>query len=252
LFASATALAQSEQADLAKQTQNPVSDLISVPFQNNTSFGIGPNERTQNVLNIQPVVPVTLNDSWNVVARTIVPVVTQPDVLSSRGSTTGVGDVNASVFFSPSRPSRFIWGAGPVVSLPTATDEVLGSDKWGFGPSFVGLTMRGPWVIGALVNNVWSVGGNEARADVNQFLLQYFVNYNLPNGWYLSSAPILVADWESDDDRWLVPFGGGVGKIFRIGGQPVNGSIQAFYNAVVPKGGPAWTLRLQLQLLFPK
>ncbi len=112
--------------------------------------------------------------------------------------------------------------------------------------------MRGRWVIGALVNNVWSVGGDSTRADVNQFVLQYFVNYNLPNGWYLTSAPILAANWEADDDRWLVPFGGGFGKIFRIGRQPLNGSAQVFYNVETPEGGPDWALRLQLQLLFPK
>ena len=119
-------------------------------------------------------------------------------------------------------------------------------------PSFVALTMRGRWVIGALVNNVWSVGGDSARADVNQFVLQYFINYNLPNGWYLTSAPILTANWEVDDDRWLVPFGGGFGKIFRIGRQPLNGSAQVFYNVETPEDGPDWALRLQLQLLFPK
>ncbi len=140
-------------AGAAALTQNPVSDLISVPFQNNTSFGIGPNDRTQNVLNIQPVVPFALNESWTLIARTIVPVVTQPDVRASSGSTSGLGDINASLFFSPSRPSKFIWGAGPVISLPTATDRVLGTDKSGLGPSFVGLTMRDKWVIGALVNN---------------------------------------------------------------------------------------------------
>lgn len=252
VLAPKTALAQSEEEDLAKQTQNPVSDLISVPFQNNTSFGIGPNDRTQNVLNIQPVVPFALNESWNLIWRTIVPVVTQPDVRASSGSTSGLGDINASLFFSPSKPSKFIWGAGPVISLPTATDRVLGTDKWGLGPSFVGLTMRGKWVIGALVNNVWSVGGDSARADVNQFLLQYFINYNLPHGWYLTSGPIIVANWEADDDRWLVPFGGGFGKIFRIGRQPLNGSAQVFYNVETPEGGPDWALRLQLQLLFPK
>ncbi len=133
LLAPKTLLAQSEEEDLAKQTQNPVSDLISVPFQNNTSFGIGPNDRTQNVLNIQPVVPFALSESWNLISRTIVPVVTQPDVRASSGSTSGLGDINASLFFSPSRPSKFIWGAGPVISLPTATDRVLGTDKWGSG-----------------------------------------------------------------------------------------------------------------------
>jgi hypothetical protein len=245
---------ESETQELAKAVQNPVSSLISVPFQNNTNFGIGPQDRNQNVLNIQPVIPFTVG-KWNIINRTIAPIVYQPDFSQSSGATSGLGDINHTVFFSPARASRFIWGAGPIVSFRTATDDALGTDKWGAGPSAVVLTTTGPWVAGALVNNIWSFAGDSERSDVNRFLLQYFINYNLPRGWYIVSAPVITANWEADSgNRWLVPFGGGIGKIFRVGSQPLNGSAHVYYNAIHPDEAPypGWTLRLQLQFLFPK
>ena len=139
--------------------------------------------------------------------------ISQPDLAAGSGSTFGLGDINLSLFLSPAAGSGLLWGVGPIISLPTATDDVLGSGKWGIGPSGVVLAMPGAWVVGVLVNNVWSVAGDDARADVNQMLVQYFVNYNLPNGWYLSSAPINTVDWKLDEDKATIPLGGGVGKI---------------------------------------
>jgi hypothetical protein len=137
--------------------------------------------------------------------------------------------------------------------LPTATDDVLGTEKWGAGPSAVVLTVQGHWVYGALINQIWSFAGDDDRDDVDQMLIQPFVNYNLTDGWYLSSSPIITANWEADSgNKWTVPVGGGFGKIFRIGKQPMNASVQAFYNVEKPDNGPDWTLRLQLQFLFPK
>ena len=243
--------AQDDQ-ELAKKSQNPVADMISLPFQNNTSFGIGEYDRTQSVMNIQPVIPFTVGPV-NVITRTIVPLIYQPDVAEKDGGTFGLGDINASVFLSPAEPSKFIYGVGPAIVIPTGTDRKVGTGKLGIGPSFVGLTMSGPWVIGVLTNNVWSVAGKEDRADTNNFLLQYFINYNMPKGWYISSAPIITANWEADEgNRWIVPFGAGAGRVFRIGRQPVNASAAAFYNAKKPDGGPDWSLRLQLVFLFPK
>jgi len=255
-------------ADLAKQAQNPIANLISVPFQNNTNFNKGPNERNQNVLNIQPVIPFNFG-GLNLITRTIIPVLYRPDMLETSGGTSGMGDINATFFFSPAAPATITWGVGPAIYLPTATDEALGSGRWSAGPSVVVLAMPGSWVIGGLVSNVWSIGGDEDQDDVNSFLFQYFVNYNLPNQWYVSSAPILTANWEAEEGgQWTIPVGGGFGKIFSIGSQPVNGSVQAFYNVVRPtlltarppiaglppedSGDTAWTLRLQLQLLFPR
>lgn len=244
--------AQSEE-DLAKKTQNPLSDLISVPFQNNFDFNIGPHDRTRYTLNIQPVVPFGISENWNIITRTIVPVLYQPDVTSNSGGEFGLGDINTSWWLSPSKTGKLVWGIGPILQFPTATDDTLGTGKWAAGPSLVLLTMPGNWVVGFLANNIWSYAGDSKRDDVNQFLLQYFVNYNLPQGWYLVSAPINTANWEADSsDRWTVPLGGGAGKIVRLGKLPINAQTQAFYNVERPDFGPEWQLRVQIQFLFPK
>ena len=240
-----------DQEDLAKAAQNPVGDLISLPFQNNMNFDVGPADRTQNVLNIQPVWPIGLNQGWNFITRTILPVISQPAPGTDR--TSGLGDINFTGFVSPKDPGKVIWGVGPSIVFPSASDDVLGSDKWSAGPAIVALTMPGQWVVGGLVSNVWSFAGEDERADVNSFLLQYFVNYNFPTGWYLTSAPIVTANWKAEsDERWTVPFGGGIGKVFQIGRQPINMQTQVFYNVETPTGGADWQWRLQIQLLFPK
>lgn len=249
----ATPSTAAAKQDLAKAAQNPVANMISLPIQNNTNFGLGPHDRVQNTMNIQPVIPFGLSDNWNLITRTIVPVISQPDITSNSGSTFGLGDINATLFLSPAKPGKVIWGVGPVFLFPTATDDVLGAGKWGAGASAVVLTMPGNWVLGFLVNNVWSFAGDSDRGDVNLFSFQYFINYNLPNGWYLTSAPIITANWEAESgNQWTVPFGGGFGKIFKVGNQPMNLSVQAFYNVEAPENGPDWTLRLQLQFLFPQ
>ena len=238
---------------LAKAAQNPVGDLISIPFQNNTNFGLGSYDRTQNVLNIQPVVPISLGSEWNLITRTIFPIITQPDFFSENGGTTGLGDINLTAFLSPSKPGKLIWGVGPAIILPSATDQSLGSGKWSVGPSVVGLTIQGPWVAGLLISQVWSFAGQSDRDDVSFFLAQYFVNYNMDHGWYLVSAPIITSNWEaSSGNQWIVPFGAGAGKIIRFGKLPVNLNMQAFYNAVKPDFGPDWQFRFQLQFMFPK
>jgi hypothetical protein len=240
-----------DEGDLARAAQNPVGDLISLPFQNNMNFDVGPADRTQDILNIQPVLPITLSKDWNLITRTILPVISQPAPGTDR--TNGIGDLNFTGFISPKKPGKVIWGVGPALIFPTATDDVLGTDKFSIGPSFVALTMKGQWVIGGLVSNVWSVAGDDDRADVNFFLAQYFVNYNYPSGWYLTSAPIVTANWEADSgNQWTVPFGGGIGKVFAIGRQPININTQVFYNVEKPTFGAEWQWRWQIQLLFPK
>jgi hypothetical protein len=240
-----------DEGDLARAAQNPVGDLISLPFQNNMNFDVGPADRTQDILNIQPVLPITLSKNWNLITRTILPVISQPAPGADR--TNGMGDLNFTGFISPKKPGKVIWGVGPALIFPTATDDVLGTEKFSIGPSVVALTMKGQWVIGALASNVWSVAGDDDRADVNFFLMQYFVNYNFPSGWYLTSAPIITANWEADSgEKWTVPFGGGVGKVFSIGRQPININTQVFYNVERPTNGARWQWRFQIQLLFPK
>jgi len=233
---------------LAKATQNPVADLISVPLQNNFNFPVGPGDDLQWVCNIQPVWPINLNEDWNLITRTILPVIYQPSLAPGLDSEFGLGDTTFSAFLSPAKSGKLIWGAGPVILIPTSTADVLGAGQWGLGPSAVALQMSGPWVYGALVNNVWSFEG-----DVNSFLLQPFVNYNLPGGWYVGSAPIITANWKAPSgEEWTVPIGVQGGKITRLGKLPVNLQLGVFYNVERPAGGPDWNLRLQIQFLFPK
>ena len=248
--------------DLAKAAQNPIADMISVPLQSTFNFydidkHLGGKDYHRNtmgyVLNVQPVVPFSLNKDWNVITRTIIPIVNQPELVPGMGSHGGLGDIQFTPFFSPAQPSKTIWGVGPALVFPTATDQWLGSGKFSAGPSAVILRMDGPWVYEALAQNVWSYAGDSNRDYVNQMLIQPFVNYNLPKGWYLTSVPMITADWHADSDqRWTVPVGGGVGKIMKIGKLPVNMQLQSFYNVVHPDFGPDWSIRYQLQFLFPK
>ncbi len=248
---SSTVFAQSN-SDLAKAAQNPIANMISLPFQNNINTKVGPDKETQNILNIQPVWPITLNNDWNVITRTIIPITSQPDTLTNKGRVNGLGDVSFTAFFSPSDSGKLTWGVGPTFLLPTATDDTLGADKWAAGVSAVFLTMPGNWVVGSLFSNLWSVGGS-GKQDINLFTWQYFINYNLPDSWYLTTAPIITANWEAhNDERWTIPVGGGFGKIFKIGKQPINAQISAYKNIEAPKYGADWQVRLQLQFLFPK
>jgi hypothetical protein len=253
------------EEDLAKQTQNPVADLISVPFQNNWNFNAGfHHNKTIYILNIQPVIPIRITDEWNVITRIITPVINQPSLAPGISSATGLGDINPTVFLSPAKPGEVIWGVGPTFTFPTASDRLLGSGKWSMGPSGVALTIQGPWVFGALMNNQWSFAGWGDK-PVNAMLLQWFVNYNLPDGWYLTTSPIVTADWKADraGDVWTVPLGGGVGKLFRLGQilpleghpiakLPINTQLAAYGNVAKPEFGPEWQLRFQVQFLFPK
>jgi hypothetical protein len=241
--------------ELAKLAQNPIANLISVPFQNNTNFNFGPEEKTQNILNIQPVIPVTLSKDWNLITRTIMPLISQPELTPSDNSTFGLGDTQFSAFLSPANASGWIWGVGAVMQAPTHTDSALGNNNWGAGPTAVALHLEqgSPWVYGALINNIWSLDTSD-QPSYNNGLLQPFLNYNFKGGLYLTSAPIITANWEADDndDTWTVPVGGGVGKIFHFGRLPVNTQISAYYNVEKPKYGPDWQMRVQAQLMFPK
>jgi hypothetical protein len=250
------AAAAQDSASLAQAAQNPIADMISVPFQNNVNFNVGPEENTQNILNIQPVMPFNLNADWNLVTRTILPVIHQPSFGPGQGSEFGLGDIQFSAFLSPSKPAGgWVWGAGAIAQLDTATDDRLGQGAWGLGPSAVALKIGKTWVYGALINNVWSVSKDSGRPDVNQMLIQPFVNYNFANhpGRYLSFAPIITANWEaSSGQKWVIPLGLGIGQIMRWGKQPVNLQVAGYYNVEHPDNAADWQLRVQVQFLFPK
>lgn len=241
-----TSFAQSEE-ELAKASQNPLAKMISVPFQNNTTYGIDPHGRSQNVLNIQPVYPIGLG-KVNMINRLIAPIITQPST-TQNNSTTGLGDMSLTSWFSPAESGLITWGIGPAFQLPTASSDSLGTGEFGIGPSLVALTMIEKWVAGIVVNNIWTFGDVEE----NKFLFQYFVNYNLPKATYIVSAPIMTANWNAPDgEQWIVPIGGGIGKVFKFGKLPVNINAQAYYNAIHPTGWGDWQSRIQVQFMFPK
>jgi len=244
--------AEESETELAKKTQNPVADLISVPFQSNFNFNAGTKDATVYILNVQPVIPIKLTEDLNLITRTIMPIINQPSLFPGMESAFGMGDINPTLFLSPSKSGSLIWGAGPTFTFPTATDRLLGAGKYSLGPAAVALTMQGHWVVGALVNNQWSVAG-WGHKDVNSMVIQPFINYNFEHGWYATSSPLMTGNWTARaSDQWTVPVGGGVGKLFRLGKLPVNTQLTGYYNADRPKDTAQWQLRFQVQFLFPK
>ncbi len=247
-----SASAQSSD-DLLKAVQNPVADLISVPILNTTNFNIGSYNRAQNMLAAQPVIPANLSENWMLITRIILPLTWQPNPDQNTGTQFGLGDTNPSFFLAPRKPGSVIWGAGPTMVIPTATANTLGSGKFSLGPSVVVLAQPGPWTLGALASNVWSVAGSGGRPAVNRMSFQYFLAYNLKHDWYLTAAPILFADWKAPaGDRWVVPIGGGAGKLVTFGSHPVDFAATFYSNVVRPTGMPSWQMNLQMTLLFPQ
>jgi len=212
-------------------------------------------------LNIQPVVPVTIGD-WNLVSRAIIPLIDSPgEVAGTPGipnpvpgaGATGLGDINYSLFFSPVKYETAIWGIGPSLTMPSATDDQLGSDKWSAGPTAVVLFQPKWGTFGMLGRHLWSFAGASDRADVNQSLLEPFLNYNLPKGWYLITDLVMTGNWRrGSGNAWTVPLGGGVGKLFKIANQTMNVRTEAYYNLERPDSAPNWQWGFTIQFLFPK
>jgi hypothetical protein len=277
---------ESPSSDLAKKLQNPVADLISFPLQSNFDLGGGvdipsgfgrgfltrvlprgparlasrvlnfalrdePNrgQAFRYTLNIQPVIPISLNDDWNVISRTILPVVYQDDVLgiSSRG---GLGDTVQSLFLSPKSTEPFIWGAGPVFLFPTATDDTLGAERWGMGPTGVILKQDGPWTYGILANHIWSFARDDDRKEVNATYLQPFLSYTFKTATTISFSTESTYDWIGD--QWTVPLIGGVSQLVKIGKLPVSLGVNGKYWVEGPDGAPVWGMRFTMTFLFPK
>jgi hypothetical protein len=252
----ATAATEAETHALAKASQNPVASLISVPFENNFNGEYGSDNSKQNVLNVKPVMPVQIGENWNLINRTIIPLVSQPGTPGGPNRQNGLGDTTYQAFISPSKPGNWIWGVGPQVQIPTHTDEVLGNEHWGGGLAAVVLTMPGHWVVGGLLTHmvdVASSGNDGSEADISLTVIQPIMNYNFGGGWYVTSAPIVTANWEADnDDEWTIPLGGGVGRVFHWGKQPVKMQMAYYYNVEKPDAGAQWDLQLTFTLLFPK
>lgn len=252
----AAARAELSPEQLAKIAQNPLANVVSVPIQYNANFDAGPQKGRLDVLNIQPVVPFALSSEWNLLTRTVIPLVREPGLAPGQGSRSGLGDVQFSAFLSPGQPHAdgLIWGAGAVVQLPT-DQRGLGNKNWGVGPTFAALKMRqgDPWVLGVLANNVTSLSSDRQGGRYNNFLLQPIVSYNLPGGTYIHSVPLITANWDAaSGQRWTVPVGMGVGHVFHLGPAPLNTQLGAYYNAVRPDNAPRWQMRVQVQFMFPK
>ncbi len=254
LFAAPAGAEETGEKDPAMEAQNPLASIISMPFQNNTDFGIGEYDRTANVLNIQPIYPVGLGKEWILINRFIVPFpTTVPNAGEESGSTTGLGDISYTAWFAPPTSGPLTWGFGLVSVWPTASDSVLGSKKFSIGPSFVLVRMSSKFLAAAVISYWASVGGDSDRPDVSTFYLQYILTYFLPQKWYISSAPINTANFEAEDgQQWSIPLGGGGGKMFNLGKLPVDFQTQAFYYVAKPDGAADWQLRVQLKMIFPK
>ncbi len=235
--------------DLAKQTQNPVASLISVPLQGNWDFGLGDRDAGGTLLNVQPVMPFGINKTTNLILRVIMPLTSQPG--SSDARINGLGDIVATAFFSPMASGRIIWGAGPVFLLPAATSTALGSEKFGLGPSVVALTQPGPWTVGVLFNQIWSVSGANDRADVNTTYLQPFANYNLGAGLSAGVSMEASANWEAEE-AWTAPLLFNVSKVTHLGKRPVSFMMAAGPAIASPDGGPSWRFRFAATFLFPR
>jgi hypothetical protein len=249
------AATQDDATALAKKLQNPIGDLYSFPFQNNTNFNTGPHKGTQDILNVQPVIPIHVTEDWTVITRTILPLIWQPSFQPARTVPFGTGPTTFSAFLAPANPvNGWLWGIGPVVQVPTISDQTLGANVWGGGPTGVVVYMQGPWVAGVLANSVWSFGGTQGLGGTryNSFLTQYFVNYNFGEGWYVGSAPIITASWPAvNNQAWTLPFGAQVGRVVKIGGKlPINFAVGAYYNAIRPEFGSTWQLRTQITFIF--
>jgi hypothetical protein len=240
--------------NLAQQLSNPVAALISVPLQFNYDQDVGPsNDGRRYLLNIQPVVPFSLTPEWNLISRTIVPVIDQKDAVPGGGSQSGLGDIVQSLFFSPAKPSArgLIYGVGPAFLLPTASDSRLGTEQWAVGPTGVVLRQQGPWTVGVLANHLWSVAGDNDRADVNASFIQPFVTYITPTRTTFAINTESTYNWE--DNQWTVPLNFSVSQLLKVGGQLVQVGVGARYWAegseLAPEG---WGMRFTTTLLFPR
>jgi hypothetical protein len=240
-----------DQAALAKTAQNPLATIVTFPFQFNFNNGVGPYERRQTTLNIQPVIPFPAG-KMTVISRLILPYVSNP--VGETDAVTGFADWSWSLFVSPKPKGNLSWGVGPAFSLPLATNpEALGSGKLSLGPTAVLFWGPGSWTVGFVVNNIWSIAGDSDRESVNKFFAQWFINYNFGGGWALGTAPIVTADWNAPSgEQWVVPLGLQLSKVLKFGTMPVNVLAGYYSNVEHPDGGAEDQIRVQINMMFPQ
>jgi hypothetical protein len=241
-----------ESADLAKKLSNPISDLVSVPFQFNWEQNVGPSELTRFILNVQPVMPFEVNSDWNMIARIIMPLVSQPPLFAGDAATFGISDVTASFFFSPRKVTGLTIGVGPVVVVPSTSEPTLGSGKWSMGPTAVALKQEGPWTYGALWNQAWSFSGDPNRSDVNQMFLQPFLAYQATHTITLTVQSEMTANWEADDQQWTVPLNFLASKLASFGPFPASYAFGVGAFVTHPDVGPSWKIRGAITILLPR
>jgi hypothetical protein len=248
--------AQQSPDDVRELARNPVADAIKLPMVEDIFFDTGPYGRNASSLQLQPVIPLQISQNFLLVPRIVAtPLAYVPDVTQGSGGSTGLGDTIVTFFITPAKAGKLIWGVGPAILIPTATDATLGSGKWDIGPSFVLLTQPKWGSAGVVVQNLWSLPGSASRASVDQIQIETSFSYNLPHDWYVVTAPTINADWtQTTGNRWLVPFGAGVGRTFEMRHQSVDSNVALYYNAIRPAGSPSpkWQLSLQLTLLYPR
>ena len=241
-----------DDAELAKKLSNPISDLVSVPFQFNWEQNVGPDKQTRFILNVQPVMPFTLTPRVNLIARVIVPFVSQPPLFEGGLAASGVSDILTSFFFSPNTGGSFTWGAGPVISLPSTAEPTLGTEKWSAGPTIVALKQAGPWTVGALWNQLWSFSGNPSREDVNQMFVQPFLAYTTRRALTFTLQSESVGNFNADDEQWTVPINLLVSKVATFGTFPASYQVGFGGYAVHPETAPSWKIRGAIVLLLPR
>jgi len=242
--------------DLQKMARNPFADIIKVPFSPDIYFDAGPYHRTAADLQVQPFFPFRISQGWLFIPRIVATAINYvPDLTQASGGTVGTGDMVSTFFFTPAHVRRIIWGFGPALLIPTATNSQLGAGRWGLGPSFAVLSQPEWGSVGVLVQNILSPSASTKRGPVNQMQIQPMFSYNLPHEWYLTTNPTISGDWtQHAGDHWLVPIGGGPGRTFKVGRQPVDANLTLYRNVVRPVSqfSPKWQLTLQVTLLFAK
>ena len=272
IFLSSCFIAESVYAEpkagITEEAMNPLSTVISVPFENNTLFNVGPDKATVNVLNVKPIFPVSLGN-WNLINRVTLPIaytegqdvevdgkftsgVGNPGSFGL-GSVYGIADTTYQGFMTPAKAGKVAWGLGASLVIPTHSEDRFGSDKWSTGPAVVVFSAQGNWIWGAIAQNIWSFAGDSDAADVNVFSAQLTVNYKLKNRWYLTSSPLITANWEVEkENRWTVPLGGGIGRIVKFNGKAVAIDVGAYYNVETPRFANNWYSQILVNFLFPK